>query len=312
MAIDEHAFEVALAPAITNLRALLDVGREFRMISEVSGSIVASERARQIEYASGWGDHPADASVMMHRLMIQAAEGCLRGVCTSLLQLHDGPMAFYVLARAAYEYMARAIWFGDPGIGLEERIRRGQAERLRSSRELSKLAPPGYDHRGTHAERDAILASAEATGIGTLPSAHGRPRRLLNEPTITAMVGNLLIKGGKSDFGRWAYRHLSVIVHATTDGVLHLVSDESSSDSERVQTFAISSSDATMHTYSLTKSYVGVINAAIVYHGWPLTNWTQQANNVLRFTQRSAQDLMDAHPLQFEESKRSDAAVIDN
>ncbi len=209
-----RAFTTQIAPAVALLQGLLDLGSRLR--DPTLDSPLERERQRQSNYAGDWGAEPIDDAEALIHLLLTAGESHIWSVIEILNSDRSGPASLMVLSRAAVEALARAVWLAEPTLGLEERLRRSMEELLSSLREQLAL---GLNEDRARRRIDAILSTADKIGIGTLPPAKRKPRRLKNRPTATNLVAKLMLDHGGDAIGALTYKLWSASAHGTAYGL---------------------------------------------------------------------------------------------
>ena len=207
---------------------------------------------------------------MMISMLMLAAEFHMWGYCDVLHAEKTGPNTLDVLTRATIENLARAVWLCDPGIGRVERDQALTDQRLFSAAEEKKL---GRERSLIAQDRqDRILATAAALGWPQLKSRKGWPPRLVDRPTATSLVGQLLLDNDERGLGQFLYRLLSASSHGTTYTLARLIHPLDDGDDGRTDlgVLAVDANEVKLMSQGIVMAYVSAMRAWLAYQGW---NW---------------------------------------
>jgi hypothetical protein len=242
-----------------------------------AGSPAEAEFTKQSLYAGPWSDEPLAEATTAGIMLIYAAEDHLR----SAGELISGGTSRYgpfTLLRAAFELSAQAWWIFDPGIDLEERLARGANFILNSHRERQKLEAE-IGHPDSRAPKiQAILDTAEQTGLGVTPAKKKSPRWVRHYPKDNTSLCRLFMQDSSSPdtLGAVIYRYLSATPHGTLHGLLRSTREVPGMPAGKtgvLRSQELDANELAMFTASVLVAYVYATERQMVYFGWAGPAW---------------------------------------
>ena len=264
-------FQRAIAQSRTSVITLLDAAEAARFNFShrpADDSLAARERSGQAAFAGEWGEEPIDDCRMIISMLMSAAEFHMWGFCDLVMAEKTGPNTLDVLARAAIENLARALWLSEPSIGATERLKRMQTERLYSAAEEAKL--DAERRRDAEERKQRILATAAALGWKSLKSEKGRPKRFVVRPQATELAGQLMLDVDDRGLGKFLYRLLSASTHGTTYALARFIHaiDDHPEGRDDLGVLAVSSTEVNLLSSALVFAYISAMRSWLLYLGW--------------------------------------------
>jgi hypothetical protein len=217
--VDPEAFREWAAPHVTAIRALTAAidevpERHGGLPDATSGAIGELSDEQRYRSRSAW-NQPVTDTHLFGGLTLRAANDYVRGLAELFGSGHPPLYAHLSLARAGFEAAGVSAWLSEPGIGTEERIKRGLCELIYSAREVEEL------NLGTAGAERVEFWTTVATAFGwVVTGRRGKPTiEGARRPRVSDGIVDLL--GGTADdrIGDLLYSRLSAVDHVTWFGI---------------------------------------------------------------------------------------------
>jgi hypothetical protein len=219
--VSAEQFREWMAPTV---EALTGLARAVEAIGPRHGNLPTAESEAMRELAaegeyrarSGGWEHPMTDTHTFGRTALWAGADCVRTFAAAFAGAARPPLyGHLVLARTALEASVVASWLNEPGVGHDERVKRGLCEVLYNAREVRRL--------GLSSDADALLTQAEewvehfgwaATFPYGKPDISGTKRRSVGDG-----ITRLVVEDPDALIGRAQWSRLSAVNHVTWWGL---------------------------------------------------------------------------------------------
>ncbi len=285
--------------------AIIELAREVRAPGPMPGSVASRERAKQSELAGEWGEHVAADAHAVCELLVNAGEQHILAVAELYGAAGSFPYSDAVLARAALENLAVAVWMCEPALGLRARTARLMTFRLKNESELRKLG--ASDDRNV---RDRIVTTAPTRGF-TVRKGQGRdhPEFVVDGNTIgnhglpgsTRLVSRLFLDTPPNQLGATLYKLWSATTHGTLHGLLRNLDRVEGMELPEtglgLAAIRASSDEANLVLAGLGHGYFAALDRLGSLNGWQSADLKKSVDNYHAATRRRVLNTPERVPL---------------
>lgn len=248
-----------------------------------AASPAVEELAQQHRFAGIWDQAPVDTALSHVTMLLTAGEDAMRTFAASIVADRTPIFSFIPLARAGLECLAMANWLIEPGIGVQERVRRSLNERLASAYEQKRLP----SHLNPEPGRVGRLHSAIDVGYELTPSKKGSRRWFApTPPTVTDNIRRVL---GNAEVGKAIYSYASAVTHGHIWGLAQAaVSERKPPETGVVPAAIVISSDRiAIFAFALAMAHHRAFSNYLAYMSWTAPEWEESWTKALHTIDRA-------------------------
>lgn len=264
-------FYAATEPARGALEAVLNTALVGRGASPTADSLAMREIASQYRFSGRWGPTPVEYAYSMGALKRANAVDCSWAVLR-ITDRDPAPLfAHAVLARSVLENAASAYWLLEPGIGVEERIRRVLNERMYSERqklESGMLSDDEVDR--AKATMESILGEAQSRGWATSGRDRNRYLGSAGRPGFRTLVKNVF---HSVELGAAFYSYYSAITHGTQYGLVQSFARDAMDPVRMIVPLKVEPMDVIQAVGACILAMSNSLEAERALKGWEWPEW---------------------------------------
>ena len=288
-------FRQWMAPIVDVLRVLaqaVDAIQRERQNPSVD-SVGMTELSREQEFArqDGW-QNPITDTHMLGGATLRAAADYVRTFAEAFTAERPPMYGHLVVARSALESSAIAWWLSEPGVGAEERAKRGMSELLYSATEEAwlEIRPNAAETVNEWVDYAAKLQWVATDRDGKTWSVNRRGKPSVggvSRPSVPRAMTCLLVSNDASRIGNLQWSRLSAVSHVTWFGLRWalMLDDQSANAATGLTTVPVGTdSDAvSLQALCILRALREAATARFSLMGWADDDWNEASRRAEEF-----------------------------